>query len=58
MAEIRFTVSARLAWWVRWYLSGCALFARLHGVQPHSEKIGRFVARHGVKWRLEIDDGQ
>ena len=37
MASINVTI--RIAWWVRWYISGVALFAMLTGLEPDMEKI-------------------
>ena len=37
MASIKVTV--RVAWWVRWYISGVALCAFITGAQPDMEKI-------------------
>jgi hypothetical protein len=56
MAEICVVLRVRVAWWVRWYVSACALFAHLHGVQPDADKIGGFVSKHGVK--VEVDHGR
>ena len=33
------TIKVRIAWWVRWYISGVALCAFLTGSQPDMEKI-------------------
>ena len=35
----RITIKVRVAWWVRWYISGVALFAFITGAQPDMEKI-------------------
>jgi len=35
----RLVVTIRIAWWVRWYISGVALCAFLTGFQPDMEKI-------------------
>ena len=37
MASINVTI--RIAWWVRWYISGVALCAFITGAQPDMEKI-------------------
>ena len=37
MASINVTI--RVAWWVRWYISGVALCAFITGAQPDMEKI-------------------
>lgn len=49
MAKCVLTLKVRVAWWVRWYISACQLFAQLHQVQPDADKIAAFVVRHGVK---------
>ena len=33
------TIKVRIAWWVRWYISGVALRAFITGAQPDMEKI-------------------
>ena len=35
----RLVVTIRVAWWVRWYISGVALCAFITGAQPDMEKI-------------------
>ena len=37
MASINVTI--RIAWWVRWYISGVALCAFLTGFQPDMDKV-------------------
>ena len=37
MASIKVTI--RVAWWVRWYISGVALCALFTGLEPDMEKI-------------------
>ena len=37
MASLK--IKIRVAWWVRWYISGVALCAFLTGAQPGMEKI-------------------
>ena len=32
-------IKVRIAWWVRWYISGVALCAFITGFQPDMEKI-------------------
>ena len=32
-------VAVRIAWWVRWYISGVALCAFLTGFQPDMDKV-------------------
>ena len=36
---VSMTIKVRIAWWVRWYISGVALFAMLTGLEPDLEKI-------------------
>ena len=35
----RLVVTIRIAWWVRWYISGVALCAFITGAHPDMEKI-------------------
>lgn len=35
----RRTVTIRVAWWVRWYLSGVALYSHITGLAPDEEKV-------------------
>lgn len=37
MASIKVTV--RVAWWVRWYISGVALCSMLTGLEPDMDKV-------------------
>lgn len=37
MARMKITI--RIAWWVRWYISGVALFALISGMEPDMEKV-------------------
>ena len=37
MARMKITI--RVAWWVRWYIGGVALFAFLTGMEPDMEKV-------------------
>ena len=37
MASINVTI--RVAWWVRWYISGVALCSLLTGLEPDMEKV-------------------
>ena len=46
MASIKVTI--RIAWWVRWYISGAALFAMLTGREPDMEKVKATVMK-GVR---------
>lgn len=46
MASIKVTI--RVAWWVRWYISGVALFAFITGAQPDMDKIKAKVMK-GIK---------
>ena len=45
------TINLRVSvkWWVRHYVALVSLFATLHGMEPDHDKIGRFIARHGIK---------
>lgn len=46
MASINVTI--RIAWWVRWYISGVALRAFITGAQPDMEKV-KATAMKGVR---------
>ncbi len=37
--QVGMTIKVRIAWWVRWYISGVALCAFITGAQPDMEKI-------------------
>ena len=39
MTMARLVATIRVAWWVRWYISGAALCAFITGAQPDMEKI-------------------
>lgn len=41
-------VRVRLAWWVRWYLAGVVLMARMSGLDSDPVKVARWVGR-GVR---------
>ncbi len=41
MVQQTVTVSVHIAWWVRWYLSGVAIAARMTGATPHWGKVER-----------------
>lgn len=45
MAQITVKLSIRVAWWVRWYLAGVAIAARLTGATPDMTKIERRIRR-------------
>lgn len=42
------TIKVRIAWWVRWYISGVSLFAMLTGLEPDIEKV-KATAMNGVR---------
>ncbi|HQY37961.1 MAG TPA: hypothetical protein PLE21_00555 [Giesbergeria sp.] len=42
------TIKVRIAWWVRWYISGVALRAFITGAHPDMEKITATVMK-GVR---------
>ena len=52
MATSTITIQIRVAWWVRWYLATCLVFASLHGLRPNGEKIVRTVVRHGIRTKV------
>lgn len=45
MARITVKLSLRVAWWVRWYLAGVAIAARLTGATPNTAKVERWIRR-------------
>jgi len=45
MAQITVKLSLRVAWWVRWYLAGVAIAARLTGATPDMTKVERWIRR-------------
>jgi len=45
MAQHTVMVSVRVAWWVRWYLSGVALAAQITGATPDAAKVARWIRR-------------
>jgi len=42
------TIKVRIAWWVRWYISGVALCSLLTGLEPDMEKVKATVMK-GVR---------
>ena len=42
------TIKVRIAWWVRWYISGVALCSLLTGLEPDMEKV-KATAMKGVR---------
>jgi hypothetical protein len=52
MATETVVIQVRTAWWVRPYIGACVVFAMLHGLQPNTDKIARFVARHGMRIKV------
>jgi len=45
MAQITVKLSLRVAWWVRWYLVGVVIAARLTGATPDTTKVERWIRR-------------
>lgn len=45
-------VSVHIAWWVRPYISACAVFAALHGLVPDAARILGTVQRHGIRIKV------
>ena len=45
MAQHTVTISVRVAWWVRWNLSGVALAARIIGTTHDAAKVTRWIGR-------------
>ncbi|VFR96501.1 hypothetical protein RAN3_1879 [plant metagenome] len=44
-ASTTITVRLRFAWWLRWYLAGVALTARMSGLEPDANKVAGWVRR-------------
>lgn len=45
MARVSLELTVRVAWWVRWYLAGVLLVARLAGLEPNWIKVLAAVER-------------
>lgn len=45
MAQHTVSISVRVAWWVRWYLSGVAFAALISGATPDAIKVSRWIRR-------------
>lgn len=45
MASTSITVRLSVAWWLRWYLAGVILTARLTGLEPDLGKVQRHIRR-------------
>lgn len=45
MAQHTVTISVRVAWWVRWYLSGVTFAALISGATPDAIKVNRWIRR-------------
>lgn len=45
MARITVKLSLRVAWWVRWYLAGVVIAARLTGATPDMTKVEQWIRR-------------
>lgn len=55
-AGVKVAVRITVAWWVRWYLAGVELAAKLTGAEPDMDKVRATVMR-GVKVRTDGLDG-
>lgn len=53
MATESVTVLIRTAWWVRPYIMTCVVFSVLHGMTVNADKISRFVARYGIRIKVQ-----
>lgn len=42
------TLRITVAWWVRWYIAGVELAAKLTGAEPDMDKVGAVVLK-GIK---------
>lgn len=45
MAVTQLRIRLRVAWWLRWYLSGVALAEYLTGMEPNPDRVGRWIQR-------------
>jgi len=45
MAQVTVKLSIRVAWWVRWYLVGVVIAARLAGATPDMTKVKQWIRR-------------
>lgn len=45
MAQVTVKLSLRVAWWVRWYMVGVVIAARLTGARPDMTKVDRWIRR-------------
>jgi hypothetical protein len=45
---LQIEVRISFAWWLRWYLDGVVLMARMTGREPDMLKVGRWI-RRGTK---------
>jgi len=45
MAQVTVKLSLRVAWWVRWYLVGVVIAARLTGAAPDITRVERWIRR-------------
>lgn len=43
--SVAVAVSVRVAWWVRWYLSGVAFAALISGATPDAIKVSGWIRR-------------
>ena len=48
MTMVSMTIKVRIAWWVRWYISGVALCSLLTVLEPDMEKV-KATAMKGVR---------
>lgn len=46
-------IKVHVRWWVGPYIKALALFAIVTGQQPDLDRIGKFIAKHGVKLELK-----
>lgn len=42
---LAFRLSVRQAWWLPWYINGVGFMARLTGIDPDWDRVGRVIAR-------------
>lgn len=44
MANVQLVAQIRVRWWLRAYLAGVVIFARLAGLEPDWQKVSRWMS--------------
>lgn len=59
MSRLSIRATLRVAPWFRWYLFGVLLMARITGLQPNPQRVGRWLTRAvTVRFRSDASDGR